>query len=299
MCSLNNPDRQNRTQSFTCQPEAFPVTEHDRLASIISIARSAGSRIMEIYSSDYEVVFKKDESPLTAADRASHELIVHALGQLSPDIPILSEESVEIPWEERKGWKEYWLIDPLDGTKEFIKKNGEFTVNIALIRQNIPTLGVVYAPAQDICWYAEEGKGAFRMHGISGSPRPIHASSPETFAALKIVGSRSHQSQAIKAFLGNLEEPALIPMGSSLKLCAVADGTADIYPRLGLTSEWDTAAAHCVVTEAGGFLVDENGHSLVYNSKESILNPYFLVLGGAGGRWRQDIIGWFRQANTL
>lgn len=253
---------------------------------------------MHIYTSDYDVVFKADESPLTAADQASHDLIVDKLSRFYPDIPILSEESNEISWEERHNWKEYWLIDPLDGTKEFIKKNGEFTVNIALIRHNVPALGVVYAPEFDVCWYAAEGKGAFRKKGATGVPQPIKSSSPTGFDSLKIVGSRSHQSDAITAFLDKFDAPELLPMGSSLKLCAIADGTADIYPRLGLTSEWDTAAAHCIVAEAGGYIVDDAGYSLVYNNKESILNPHFLVLGGSNGSWRKNVIQWFKESNT-
>ncbi|WP_247648417.1 3'(2'),5'-bisphosphate nucleotidase CysQ [Pseudodesulfovibrio sp. zrk46] len=253
---------------------------------------------MPIYTSDFEVEWKEDESPLTAADKASHEYIVEKLEKRFPHIPVLSEESVSIPWEERRKWKEYWLIDPLDGTKEFIKKNGEFTVNIALIRQNVSALGVVYSPEYDVCWFAAEGKGAFRQEGVDRAVR-IKSSCPDNLDALAIVGSRSHQSEAVSAFLEFLTNPELLPMGSSLKICAVAEGKADIYPRLGLTSEWDTAAAHCVVTESGGYLLDEHGVPLIYNSKESLLNPHFIVLGGANGRWREEVIHAFRKANEL
>lgn len=272
------------------------MTNFELLNRVVDIARGAGSRIMPIYASDCEVEYKEDESPLTTADKASHEYIVDKLEKYFPEIPILSEESSGIAWETRKGWREYWLIDPLDGTKEFIKKNDEFTVNIALVRQNVSVLGVVYAPVHDICWYGAEGKGAYRMKGVQG-PERIQASSPEVFQGMRIVGSRSHQSESIKQFMNYFEEPELLPMGSSLKMCAVADGTADTYPRLGLTSEWDTAAAHCVVSEAGGFIVDEAGHSLVYNSKESLLNPYFLVLGRSCGSWRSQVIQWFKESS--
>lgn len=252
---------------------------------------------MPIYASDFEVEFKKDESPLTNADKASHEYIVSKLEALTPDTPILSEESTSIHWEERREWAEYWLIDPLDGTKEFIKKNGEFTVNIALIKEGVPVVGVVYAPELEITWYAASGAGVYKKHR-GQEALPIRASSPQDYASLKIVVSRSHQSNAIKAFCGRFDCPELVPMGSSLKICAVADSEADIYPRLGLTSEWDTAAAHCIVLEAGGALVDADGVPLVYNSKESLLNPFFLVLGNADEYWRATVVNWFSASCT-
>ena len=197
--------------------------------------------------------------------------------ELTPNIPILSEESTNIAWQERKSWQEYWLIDPLDGTKEFIKKNDEFTVNIALIKDNTPVLGVVYAPVLDATWVGEINKSAIKVRSKGRSSiRSIKRQANETW---NVVGSRSHQSDEFRLYVDKLEgEINIVSMGSSIKLCLVAEGTAHIYPRLGLTSEWDTAAAHAVVNSAGGKVVDINtGQELRYNTKESLLNPFFVV----------------------
>ena len=197
--------------------------------------------------------------------------------ELTPNIPILSEESTNIAWKERKSWQEYWLIDPLDGTKEFIKKIGEFTVNIALIKDNAPVLGVVYAPVLDTTWVGEISKSAIKVTPKDRvSIKSIRRQANETW---NVVGSRSHQSDEFRSYVDRLEgEINIVSMGSSIKLCLVAEGTAHIYPRLGLTSEWDTAAAHAVVNSAGGKVVDINtGQELCYNTKESLLNPFFVV----------------------
>lgn len=238
---------------------------------------------MEIYQSDFRVGVKDDRSPLTAADLASHHCIVEGLQALHPRHPVLSEESSGVPFEVRSEWETYWLIDPLDGTKEFIKRNGEFTVNIALIHQHQPVLGVVYAPARDLCYFASEGCGAFRQMG-EAEPETIRvcASAPAT---IRVVGSRSHGTVALGLYLSRLGEHDLVSIGSSLKLCLVAEGSADLYPRIGLTSEWDTAAAHCVVRGAGGEVADLSGRPVAYNAKESILNPYFLVYGDKSRDW--------------
>lgn len=253
------------------------------LQTVVALARKAGQSIMEVYESDFRVGTKEDASPLTAADLASHHCLAEGLAALHPLYPLLSEESAGIPYEERAPWETYWLIDPLDGTKEFIKRNGEFTVNIALIHRNNPVLGVVYAPARDLCYFAAEGCGAFRQEG-QGGPHGIgvraHAAHP-----LRVVGSRSHATEALTIYLNRLGEYELTSIGSSLKFCLVAEGSADLYPRIGLTSEWDTAAAHCVVREAGGEVTDLRGQPLRYNTKESILNPYFLVFGDKGRNW--------------
>jgi 3'(2'), 5'-bisphosphate nucleotidase len=199
------------------------------------------------------------------------------LRELTPNIPILSEESTNIAWQERKSWQEYWLIDPLDGTKEFIKKNGEFTVNIALIKDNAPVLGVVYAPVLDTTWVGEISKSAIKVTPKDRvSIKSIRRQANETW---NVVGSRSHQSDEFRSYVDRLEgEINIVSMGSSIKLCLVAEGTAHIYPRLGLTLEWDTAAAHAVVNSAGGKVVDINtGQELRYNTKESLLNPFFVV----------------------
>lgn len=252
------------------------------LPSVIKIARDAGDRILDIYGTDFDVEHKADESPLTAADLASHEAIVAGLEALDVDYPILSEESAAIPFAERKAWNPYWLVDPLDGTKEFVKRNGEFTVNIALIKDHRPVLGVVHVPVTGVTYYAAKDHGAFRQDG-DADPVAIRVS--DSTGTPRVVGSRSHRSDAVNEYLGNLGEHEMVAMGSSLKFCVVAEGGADVYPRLGLTSEWDTAAAHAVVAGAGGRVVHLDGTDLMYNAKEDILNPHFMVLGNPTRDW--------------
>jgi len=248
------------------------------IEDIINLSHDAGKLILDIYqSNNFEQQLKSDSSPLTKADLASHNLIVNRLRELTPNTLILSEESTNIAWQERKSWQEYWLIDPLDGTKEFIKKNGEFTVNIALIKDNTPVLGVVYAPVLDTTWVGEINKSAIKVRSkVRSSIRSIKRQANETW---NVVGSRSHQSDEFRSYVDKLEgEINIVSMGSSIKLCLVAEGTAHIYPRLGLTSEWDMAAAHAVVNSAGGKVVDVNtGQELRYNTKEYLLNPFFVV----------------------
>ncbi|RUO76973.1 3'(2'),5'-bisphosphate nucleotidase CysQ [Idiomarina seosinensis] len=242
------------------------------LDELQQIARDAGAAIMEIYNSDeFDVQLKGDDSPLTKADLAAHRVICDGLSKLAVQYPIISEESADIDWELRKHWHRYWLVDPLDGTKEFIKRNGEFTVNIALIEKGEPVCGVVYAPVLDAMYVGQRDKGAF----LNGQPIQVEQQTPET---LRIVGSRSHASQETTDWLEQLGKPyEMVPMGSSLKICLVAEGKADIYPRLGPTSEWDTAAAHAVLNAAGGSLKTTDGKALRYNQKESFLNPYFIA----------------------
>ncbi len=253
--------------------------------AVIKATRNAGQRILKIYeAADFEVKNKDDDSPLTAADTASHRCLMEALSQIQPNYPILSEEASDLPYQERRQWQTYWLVDPLDGTKEFIKRNGEFTVNVALIHNHEPVLGVVHVPVQDTTYFAASGLGAFKQIGEQ-SPQAIHVRIPAP-ERLVIVGSRSHQTQAFKEYLEKLNgEYELVSIGSSLKFCLVAEGKADLYPRLGPTSEWDTAAAHCVVVQAGGHVVDLQGKPLRYNTKDSVLNPYFLVYGDATRDW--------------
>lgn len=247
------------------------------IEKIISIAIAAGKEILSIYQKDdFGEHEKNDHSPLTVADIASHLLITRQLQNLTPDIPILSEESADIPWEVRKLWHRYWLIDPLDGTKEFIKRNGEFTVNIALIDNHIPVLGVVHAPVFDTTWFGKkEGQAVKRQ---AGEQKKIEVMHHVTGKPWKVVGSRTHAGDSLNAFLANLGSYELVSIGSSIKLCLVAEGKADIYPRFGPTSEWDTAAAHAVVNAAGGeVILAKNGEALLYNTKNSLLNPHFLV----------------------
>jgi 3'(2'), 5'-bisphosphate nucleotidase len=257
------------------------------LATVDQIAKTAGERIMEIYSTeDFAVEQKSDNSPLTRADMAAHETIIAGLQQLTPVYPILSEESTDIPYTERAQWSPYWLVDPLDGTREFIKRNGEFTVNIALIEQKKPVLGVIYVPVTGISYFAAVGNGAFKCLPQQ-LPQPITVRTcPQD--KLIVVGSRSHASQSLHDFIDKLRgetEVELISIGSSLKSCLVAEGKADIYPRFGLTSEWDTAAAQCIVEQAGGYLTDLQFNPLRYNTKESVINPHFIVFGDVSKNW--------------
>jgi len=258
-------------------------TNQYTLEDIIRLSVSAGNSIMEVYNTDFDVVQKSDNSPVTAADMAAHHVIVNGLNKLTPDIPVLSEESAKIPFEERTLWQRYWLVDPLDGTREFVKRNGEFTVNIALIDNHESVLGVVYAPVTGDLYYAERGNGAYKK---SPDSEPTKISSRKKEAQCTIIaGSRSHRGDSLTLFLKNIGEHEVIPMGSSLKSCLVAEGRADIYPRLGPTSEWDTAAAQCVVEEAGGLLTTTDMKPMRYNTKDSLLNPHFLVIGDPGFDW--------------
>lgn len=251
-----------------------------------AVARMAGQAILTVYHGDIEVEQKADDSPLTQADIASHERIVDGLHGLTPDIPVLSEESFDkLSWEERRGWDRYWLVDPLDGTKEFIKRNGEFTVNIALIQDHDPVLGIVHVPVTGVEYYGSSD-GAFKTE--DGRTRRIEAPR-ETASPLRVVGSRSHRGGSLDAWLAQLGPHEMVAMGSSLKLCLVAEGAADIYPRLGPTSEWDTAAADAVVRAAGGRVLTLDGEPLRYNVEADILNPYFLVAGPDGRDWAAEL----------
>jgi len=257
---------------------------------VLDVAFKAGEEIMKIYNSDYEISLKEDDSPLTLADKRSHEVIIEGLRKFS-DFPILSEEGSSISYEERKNWGSFWLIDPLDGTKEFIKRNGEFTVNIALVRENRPVFGVVYAPAKNVLYYGGTNFGAFRIS--SGKEEAIGGSSPNN---LTVVTSKSHMNDETRAFIDRLKEITgnkeikTVAVGSSLKICLVAEGKATLYPRLGPTMEWDTAAAHAVLRGAGGKLISYSSsdrfntlkelcskEELRYN-KKNLLNPFFIAL---------------------
>ncbi len=257
------------------------------LDAVRRLAVEAGARILEVYDSDFAVQHKADQSPLTEADMAAHRHILAGLQQLTPDIPVLSEESASVPYAERRQWRRYWLVDPLDGTREFVKRNGEFTVNIALIEDGRPVLGVVQVPVLDIQYYACAGGGAWRQDD-AGTPQRLQVR-PLDGGPIRVAGSRSHRGDSLQRFLARIGEHELISMGSSLKLCLVAEGRADVYPRLGPTSEWDTAAAQCVVEQAGGQVTDLDLQPLRYNTKDSLLNPHFLVFGDARRDWRRDL----------
>ena len=250
---------------------------------IVALSEDAGRAILEVYSTDFQVQNKSDESPLTKADLASHHCIIAGLERLTPNMPIISEEAGLPDFETRRQWDRYWLIDPLDGTKEFVNRNGEFTVNIALIENSRPVFGVVRVPVQSKTYVGCEGLGAERRVG-SNAAEAIHVAS-QSSAPVRVVGSRSHRGASLDAYLTNLGEHDMVPMGSSLKFCVVAEGGADIYPRLGPTSEWDTAAAQAVVEQAGGRVVTLDGKAMTYNTKADILNPYFFVIGADDRDW--------------
>ncbi|MCM2355640.1 MAG: 3'(2'),5'-bisphosphate nucleotidase CysQ [Arenimonas sp.] len=249
----------------------------------IGLAREAGAAILAVYAQDFSVETKDDDSPLTQADLASHRIIVAGLHALAPDIPVLSEEDAGIPWETRRQWPRHWLVDPLDGTREFVKKNGEFTVNIALVEDGRPVLGVVYAPVFDYLLHAERGVGAFLRQG--GEDIALSTRRPAT-APLRVAASRSHLDPRTAAALERMGDTERHGLGSSLKFCRIAEGCIDVYPRFGPTSEWDTAAAQCVLEAAGGVVLRLDGTPLDYNRKDNILNPDFIALGDADLPWR-------------
>ncbi|WP_394130423.1 3'(2'),5'-bisphosphate nucleotidase CysQ [Marinobacter nauticus] len=247
------------------------------LPDVIKIADEASEKVLHIYQSDFKVNYKEDHSPITAADIASHDIIVKGLRQISRDIPILSEEGAEIPWEERKKWRRFWLIDPIDGTKDFTQRTGEFTVNIAMIEDGEPVMGVVTAPALKEAFWGIKGEGA-HMRDRTGRVHRIRVAEPKD--TLRVVASKNHLNEETRAFIDTLGAHETVQAGSSLKFCRIAEGHADIYPRMGPTSEWDTAAAHAVLVAAGGKVQTPEGQPLVYG-KENILNPNFI----AAGKW--------------
>ncbi len=250
------------------------------LPRVVEIARQAGGKIMRLYAEvNPAVEYKRDNSPLTQADLASHRVIDEELTRIAPEWPVLSEESKEIPFDQRRGWQRFWLVDPLDGTKEFLKRNGEFTVNIALMEEGRPILGVVYAPAMDRMYYAARGAGAWKAEG--GAVAAIRIGRAE-HGRIRVVTSRSHASREdnLSPYTGGDAACDFVTMGSSLKFCLVAEGAADVYPRTGPTMEWDTAAAQCVVEQAGGTVTDLEGNPMSYN-KAVLLNPGFVARGEA------------------
>jgi 3'(2'), 5'-bisphosphate nucleotidase len=252
-----------------------------KIAGLIACAKDAGAKILEIYARDFQIDYKADESPLTEADEAANEVIMEFLRREYVDTPIISEENKQLGYAERKSWNRFWLVDPLDGTKEFIKKNGEFTVNIALIENGAPVLGVVYRPVTDTVYMGIVGEACYRIEG-DGAPEVItggpHYSEKDS---VKVVASRSHLTAEVEEFVAKLraegKEVDFLSAGSSLKLCLVAEGAADVYPRFGPTMEWDTGAAQAVAVAAGKKVLNaETGEALAYN-KENLLNPFFIV----------------------
>jgi len=258
----------------------------------IAIAREAAAAILAVYDSEFAVQHKDDASPLTAADMAAHHCIVDGLARLTPDIPVLSEESLDIPAALRRQWRRLWVVDPLDGTREFVKRNGEFTVNLALIDDGEPVFGIVQAPVTGTLWHGASGLGAFRREQDGGQRDiPLHTRSP-AIAPLRVAASRSHRDGRSEAFIGRIAssmggavEP--IGLGSSLKFCKLAEGGMDVYPRFGPTSEWDTAAGQCVLEGAGGCVLDAKGRALRYNQRDTVLNGDFIALGDPALPWRE------------
>ena len=258
------------------------IPNNKLLLDVCNVSIEAGKEILNFYNNDIEVTHKEDLSPLTKADLASNKIILESLTKLNSNIPILSEESL-VDWSMRKNWKKYWLVAPLDGTKEFIKKNGEFTVNIALIEDNNPILGVVYVPAKSLLYLAEKNKGSFKtntkdkLKNFEGIQKILVSS--QTNRA-RVIGSRSHSTATFDNWVKEKFPNAdIVQAGSSLKFCLIAEGEADIYPRFGPTSEWDIAAGHMIVDEAGGKIRTFQNDSIKYNNKENIINPEFYAIG--------------------
>ena len=254
------------------------------LLEVSNLAISAGHKIMQHYQKNTKVMIKEDQSPLTNADLDSNNIICSGLLKIDSSIPIISEESF-VDWQKRREWSKYWLIDPLDGTKEFINRNGEFTVNIALIVNNKPVLGIIFVPVQSVLYFASQNNGAFKLKCSSkldslNESKKIQVNSKKTSDHLFIIGSRSHSNEGFNKWVKeNIKDYELIKKGSSLKFCNIADGAADLYPRFGPTSEWDIAAGQIILIEAGGRVYSIDNEEIVYNKKENILNPYFIASG--------------------
>jgi len=265
--------------------ELSPSSEQLRvwLPAVIDIAVAAGRDILRIYEADFDVTLKRDRSPLTEADLAAQRTIGAGLAALTPQISMLGEESAPGVFEQRRGWQTLWLVDPLDGTREFVKRNGEFTVNIALVHRGEAVLGVVYAPVTGVAYAAARGGGAFRR-SATGERTPLHVTAAAP-TPLRVLASRSHGDAVLDRMLERLGTTQRISVGSALKFGLLAEGAADLYVRRGSTCEWDTAAGHAVVLEAGGAVVDFTGHALRYNERDTLINPSFIAYADASQNW--------------
>jgi 3'(2'), 5'-bisphosphate nucleotidase len=256
---------------------------------VIALASQAGNAIMGVYTAGFEVNHKGDGSPVTDADLLANRLIVAGLKQLTPSLPVLSEESAQVPWEQRQTWSSYWLVDPIDGTREFVARNGQFSVNIALIHQGTPYFAVVQEPVTGTLWHATRGELAYRRNGVHDSVLRTCIPAPEP---LRVVTSRSLSSERGGQMLARMGAIETSKLGSSLKFCQLAEGTLDVYPRLGNTCEWDTAAGQCVLQAAGGNVLSlATGKPFRYNRRESLLNGEFIALGDLSLPWRQWLPG--------
>lgn len=254
------------------------------LNDIISLSKKAGSQVLKIYHSDFSVGYKNDESPITIADLASHQFICQGLHHITPDLPIISEESDPVSFQKRRLWEKYWLVDPLDGTKEFLEKNGEFTINIALIEHHKPSLGVIFVPAMNICYFAQQGIGAYKQIG-EAQPELMHSRIWKEDQPITAAISRRHGMNDLKNFLDQFSYLNLLYGGSALKFCWLAEGLADIYPRFSPTYEWDTAAGQCILNEAGGIIIDNIGQELQYNMSSSLQIAKFLAVADKRHQW--------------
>lgn len=262
--------------------EASGVPEQWR-EGVLAIARDAARRIMQVHDAGFDVVRKADASPLTEADLASHRCIVAGLEALTPEVPVLSEESADvIPAHVRRGWRRLWVVDPLDGTREFIKRNNEFCINIALVDDGVPVFGLILAPVTGVAWHGVPGQGAYRLDG--DGERRITVRKPAV-APLRVAASRSHLDPRTHALMQRIGRTEAIGMGSALKFCLLAEGGMDVYPRFAPTSEWDTAAGQAILEAAGGSLLDPRGRAFRYNQRESLLNGDFIALGDASLPW--------------
>ncbi|MEN9916286.1 MAG: 3(2) 5-bisphosphate nucleotidase [Pseudomonadota bacterium] len=254
------------------------------LNDIVFLAKKAGNQVLKIYQSDFTVGYKNDKSPITVADLASHECICQGLRHITPDLPIISEESDPISFQKRRSWEKYWLVDPLDGTKEFLEKNGEFTINIALIEQHKPHLSVIFVPSMNICYFAQRGVGAYKQIG-EAQPEPMLSRVWKEGQPITALISRRHGNAELKKFLAQFSNLNLLYCGSALKFCWVAEGLADIYPRFSPTFEWDTAAGHCILNESGGLVINNTGRELQYNRSSSLQIADFLAVADKRHHW--------------
>ncbi|WP_066094503.1 3'(2'),5'-bisphosphate nucleotidase CysQ [Xanthomonas massiliensis] len=256
----------------------------DLCETVIAIAREAGQAILDVYRTPFEVEYKADHSPVTAGDRNANKVILDALARLTPDLPIVSEESAKQPWEVRRHWSSYWLIDPLDGTREFVRRSDQFSVNIALVHQGAPVFAVIQSPVEDCLWYAIRGEQACRRDGQKDTV--LRTRIPAT-APLRVTTSRTAHGVQTDAMIANMGQVQRLPEGSSLKYCRIAQGDADVYPRFGATCEWDTAAGQCILQAAGGtVLALETGKPFRYNRRPTLVNGAFIALGDPGLPWR-------------
>jgi 3'(2'), 5'-bisphosphate nucleotidase len=256
---------------------------HLLLTEVVALAREAGVAILDVYAGEFDVTRKGDDSPLTVADLRANRIITEGLAHLTPGIPIVSEEAEAPPLAERSTWDWLWLVDPLDGTREFVERSGEFTVNIALVERHRPVLGVLHVPLSGLDYYAATGAGAFRQ-GPGGVAERIQARA-RLAGAPRIVASRSHRGNSLDGFFRQVGAHEFRPLGSAAKFGLVADGSADVYPRVGPTSEWDTAAGQAIAEIAGAHVVGRDGRPLTYNARATLLNPDFVCYADGSRPW--------------